>query len=126
MAAEAKFTGLIGIAPHRGRIARPGDLPAASFRRDERENSMTIEARGLFCLTEPVLCVNPGASARVVNSQSLTRGLGETDLEHEDEQQRDVKWWALQDSNLGGQEETVAASVSWKAVASPGDKPATR
>ncbi len=62
---------------------------------------MTIEARGLFCLSEPVLCVNPGASARVVSSQSLTRGLGETDLEHEDEQQRDVKWWALQDSNLG-------------------------
>ena len=35
---------------------------------------MTIEAWALFCLTELVLCINPGPSALVVISQSLTRG----------------------------------------------------
>lgn len=35
---------------------------------------MTIEAWALFCLTEAVLCINPGPSALVVISQSLTRG----------------------------------------------------
>jgi homoserine/homoserine lactone efflux protein len=35
---------------------------------------MTIEAWALFCLTELVLCLNPGPSALVVMSQSLTRG----------------------------------------------------
>jgi homoserine/homoserine lactone efflux protein len=35
---------------------------------------MTIEAWALFCLTEMVLCLNPGPSALVVISQSLTRG----------------------------------------------------
>ena len=35
---------------------------------------MTIEAWALFCLTELVLCLNPGPSALVVISQSLTSG----------------------------------------------------
>lgn len=35
---------------------------------------MTVEAWALFCLTEAVLCINPGASTFVVISQSLTRG----------------------------------------------------
>lgn len=35
---------------------------------------MTIEAWALFCLTEAVLCINPGPSTFVVLSQSLTRG----------------------------------------------------
>lgn len=35
---------------------------------------MTVEAWALFCLTETVLCLNPGPSALVVISQSLTRG----------------------------------------------------
>jgi homoserine/homoserine lactone efflux protein len=35
---------------------------------------MTIEAWALFCLTETVLCLNPGPSSLVVISQSLTRG----------------------------------------------------
>lgn len=35
---------------------------------------MTIEAWALFCLTEMVLCINPGPSTLVVISQSLTRG----------------------------------------------------
>jgi homoserine/homoserine lactone efflux protein len=35
---------------------------------------MTIEAWALFCLTELVLCLNPGPSALVVMSQSLTSG----------------------------------------------------
>jgi threonine/homoserine/homoserine lactone efflux protein len=35
---------------------------------------MTIEAWLLFCLTETVLCLNPGPSTLVVVSQSLTRG----------------------------------------------------
>ena len=35
---------------------------------------MTIEAWALFCLTELVLCINPGPSTFVVISQSLTRG----------------------------------------------------
>jgi len=35
---------------------------------------MTIEAWALFCLTEMVLCLNPGPSTLVVISQSLTSG----------------------------------------------------
>ena len=35
---------------------------------------MTLEAWALFCLTEAVLCLNPGPSTLVVISQSLTRG----------------------------------------------------
>lgn len=35
---------------------------------------MSIEAWALFCLTEFVMCLNPGPSAPVVISQSLTRG----------------------------------------------------
>ncbi len=35
---------------------------------------MTIEAWALFCLTETVLCLNPGPSSLVVVSQALTRG----------------------------------------------------
>ena len=35
---------------------------------------MTIEAWALFCIMETVLCLNPGPSALVVISQSLTRG----------------------------------------------------
>ncbi len=35
---------------------------------------MSAEAWALFCLTEFVLCLNPGPSALVVMSQSLTRG----------------------------------------------------
>lgn len=35
---------------------------------------MTIEAWALFCVTETILCLNPGPSALVVVSQSLTRG----------------------------------------------------
>ncbi len=35
---------------------------------------MTIEAWALFCLTETVLCLNPGPSVLVVISQSLTCG----------------------------------------------------
>ncbi len=35
---------------------------------------MTFEAWALFCLTETVLCLNPGPSALVVISQSLTHG----------------------------------------------------
>jgi homoserine/homoserine lactone efflux protein len=35
---------------------------------------MTIEAWALFCLTETVICLNPGPSSLVVISQSLTRG----------------------------------------------------
>jgi threonine/homoserine/homoserine lactone efflux protein len=35
---------------------------------------MTIEAWALFCLTEAVLCINPGPSSLVVISQSLTGG----------------------------------------------------
>jgi homoserine/homoserine lactone efflux protein len=38
------------------------------------EISMSVEAWALFCLTEFVLCLNPGPSALVVVSQSLTRG----------------------------------------------------
>jgi homoserine/homoserine lactone efflux protein len=37
---------------------------------------MTLEAWLLFCLTETVLCLNPGPSALVVISQSVTRGHG--------------------------------------------------
>ena len=39
-----------------------------------RRNEVTIEAWALFCLTEMVLCLNPGPSALVVMSQSLTSG----------------------------------------------------
>ena len=35
---------------------------------------MAIEAWALFCLTEAVLCLQPGPSTMVVISQSLTRG----------------------------------------------------
>jgi homoserine/homoserine lactone efflux protein len=35
---------------------------------------MSVEAWALFCLVEFVLCLNPGPSALVVMSQSLTRG----------------------------------------------------
>lgn len=35
---------------------------------------MTLEAWALFCVTEAVLCLNPGPAALVVISQSLTRG----------------------------------------------------
>ena len=35
---------------------------------------MAVEAWALFCLTELVLCLNPGPSTLVVVSQSLTRG----------------------------------------------------
>jgi homoserine/homoserine lactone efflux protein len=35
---------------------------------------MTIEAWALFCLTETILCLNPGPSTLVVVSQSLTGG----------------------------------------------------
>jgi threonine/homoserine/homoserine lactone efflux protein len=35
---------------------------------------MSVEAWALFCLTEFVLCLNPGPSTLVVMSQSLTRG----------------------------------------------------
>ena len=35
---------------------------------------MTLEAWALFCLTETVLCLNPGPSALVVISHSLTSG----------------------------------------------------
>jgi homoserine/homoserine lactone efflux protein len=35
---------------------------------------MSVEAWALFCLTELVLCLNPGPSALVVISKSLTRG----------------------------------------------------
>ena len=35
---------------------------------------MTVEAWALFCLTELVLCINPGPSTLVVISQSLTGG----------------------------------------------------
>jgi threonine/homoserine/homoserine lactone efflux protein len=35
---------------------------------------MSVEAWALFCVTELILCINPGPSALVVMSQSLTRG----------------------------------------------------
>ena len=35
---------------------------------------MTLEAWAFFCVTETVLCLNPGPSTLVVISQSLTRG----------------------------------------------------
>ena len=35
---------------------------------------MTVEAWALFCLTELVLCINPGPSTLVVISQSITGG----------------------------------------------------
>jgi hypothetical protein len=35
------------------------------------------------------------------------------------------KWWALQDSNLGGQEEELTISSTYNVVEVTGDKPAT-
>jgi threonine/homoserine/homoserine lactone efflux protein len=35
---------------------------------------MTVEAWALFCVTETILCINPGPSTLVVISQSVTRG----------------------------------------------------
>ena len=35
---------------------------------------MTIEAWALFCITETLLCLNPGPSALLVVSLGLTRG----------------------------------------------------
>jgi len=37
---------------------------------------VTLEAWALFCLTETVLCINPGPSTLVVISQSMTSGPG--------------------------------------------------